>query len=143
VTRTARAFVRRCERSLVATLLLAAAVAVPCSVEAQVRRDTTARRDSLARRDSTARDTIRAPGDTVGRDSTAKLQVQWADPDSVMQELMSREGYVTTKYQGERVELRAKDKTIRLDRDRGRYEHRRVAGPDRRTGRHPRSPHRV
>jgi hypothetical protein len=114
VTRTARAFVRRCERSLVATLLLAAAVAVPCSVEAQVRRDTTARRDSLARRDSTARDTIRAPGDTVGRDSTAKLQVQWADPDSVMQELMSREGYVTTKYQGERVELRAKDKTIRL-----------------------------
>ena len=98
--------------------LVAAAVAMPADAHAQVRRDTTARRDTTR----LPGDTIRAPGDTsrarrdsVNSDSTAKLRVEWAEPDSVMTELMKREGYTTTKYQGERVELQAKEKRIKLE----------------------------
>jgi lipopolysaccharide assembly outer membrane protein LptD (OstA) len=98
--------------------LVAAAVAMPADAHAQVRRDTTARRDTTR----LPGDTIRAPGDTsrarrdsVNSDSTAKLKVEWAEPDSVMTELMKREGYTTTKYQGERVELQAKEKRIKLE----------------------------
>jgi len=89
---------------IVAALLLA-----PVTARAQVRRDTTARRDTTTRRD-----TIRAPGDTLQRDSTAKFEVEWAEPDSIMSELLSREGYTATKYQGERVEIRAKDKSLKF-----------------------------
>ena len=90
------------------------------TAEAQVRRDTTARRDTTVRRDTTAqrdtvgRDTTRAPGDSLQRDSTSKFEVEWASPDSAMEELLTREGYVVTKYQGDRVELLAKDRSIRL-----------------------------
>ena len=66
--------------------LVAAAVAMPADAHAQVRRDTTARRDTTR----LPGDTIRAPGDTsrarrdsVNSDSTAKLKVEWAEPDSV------------------------------------------------------------
>jgi hypothetical protein len=98
--------------------VVAAATLVPTRGDAQVRRDTTARRDTVR----APGDTIRAPGDTTGArrdslraDSTAKLKVEWAQPDSVMSELISREGYTATKYQGERVDLRAKDRTIKLE----------------------------
>jgi hypothetical protein len=104
-----RAVVRRCRRWLLAVPLVAAAVGAPVAANAQVRRDTTVRRD-----------TIRVPGDTVRRDSTqrdstSKFQVEWATPDSVMSALLSREGYTATKYQGERVVLRAQEKVIRLE----------------------------
>jgi lipopolysaccharide assembly outer membrane protein LptD (OstA) len=94
-------------------------MSVASSAGAQVRRGAPpVRRDTIR----APGDTVRAPGDTsrarrdsLNADSTAKLSVEWATPDSVMNELLSREGYTTTKYQGERVELRTKDKTIRLE----------------------------
>ena len=102
--------VRRWQRWLLGLSLAAAGTGIPAMASAQVRRDTTARRDTTTRRD-----TVRAPGDTLQRDSTAKFQVEWANPDSVMSELLSREGYTATKYQGDRVELRAKEKIIKLE----------------------------
>jgi len=53
------------------------------------------------------------PGDTTVRAQrdTAKL-VEWAEPDSVMQALLAREGYVTTRYQGDSVVFDAKRKEI-------------------------------
>src|SRR5687768_7447024 len=105
-----RAVVRRWQWWLLAAPLVAATVAVPAASHAQVPRDTTTRRDTTARRD-----TIRAPGDTLRSDSTAKFQVEWATPDSVMSEMLARPGYTATKYQGTRVELRAKDKIIKLE----------------------------
>jgi hypothetical protein len=41
------------------------------------------------------------PGDTIRRDTTRL--VEWAEPDSVMAELLARAGYIATKYQGDRV----------------------------------------
>ena len=117
----ARRLVRWFGRAFVVLLVaggITATVAPPA--EAQVRRDTTARRDTTVRRDTTAqrdtvrRDTTRAPGDSLQRDSTSKVEVKWASPDSAMDELLKREGYVVTKYQGDIVELLAKDRTIRL-----------------------------
>jgi hypothetical protein len=119
-----RALVRRWRGGLIAGSVVAVALALPAVARAQVRRDPPTRRDTTARRDTIrARgDTIRAPGDTtrarkdsLNADSTSKLNVEWATPDSVMSELMAREGYTTTKYQGERVELKQKDRTIRLE----------------------------
>jgi hypothetical protein len=130
-----RCLVRRWRCAIRAGALVAASfalpsLALPSLAHAQVRpqppvrRDTTARRDTIRPPGDTARargDTIRPPGDTTARkdslnaDSTAKLTVEWATPDSVMSELLSREGYTTTKYQGERVELRAKDRIIKLE----------------------------
>ena len=110
--------VRRWSSAVAMGTVVAAATLVPTRGDAQVRRDTTARRDTVR----APGDTIRAPGDTTGArrdslraDSTAKLKVEWAQPDSVMSELISREGYTATKYQGERVDLRAKDRTIKLE----------------------------
>jgi len=105
----ARAGVRRWFPWMAAVPIVAALLLAPVTARAQVRRDTTARRDTTTRRD-----TIRAPGDTLQRDSTAKFEVEWAEPDSIMSELLSREGYTATKYQGERVEIRAKDKSLKL-----------------------------
>jgi hypothetical protein len=111
VTAGVRAVVRRRLGQVVASVLVAVAVAIPASVNAQVRRDTTARRDTLR----APGDTSRARGDTLRADSTKKVTVQWAEPDSVMSELLSREGYTPTKYQGQRVQLRVKDRTIKLE----------------------------
>jgi lipopolysaccharide transport LptD-like protein len=120
VTERIGALVRR---RLLGRLSFVAAVAVfagPVVVSAQVRPQPAPRPARVTPRAS--RDTIRNPGDTtraradsLRADSTAKLRVEWATPDSVMSELLSREGYTTTKYQGERVELRAKDRTIKLE----------------------------
>jgi len=97
-------------------IVVAALLAGPGEAHGQVRRDTTTRRDTTARRDTTLRvDTTRAPGDTIAADSTPRRRIEWAQPDSAMSALLSREGYTATKYQGERVELRAKERTIRLE----------------------------
>ena len=48
--------------------------------------------------------------DTTGRDTTRL--VEWAEPDSVMAELMARAGYLATRYQGDRVIFDAKRKEI-------------------------------
>ncbi|HUQ82546.1 MAG TPA: putative LPS assembly protein LptD [Gemmatimonadaceae bacterium] len=101
---------------LLAVVPLFAGVLAARPAEAQVRRDSTARRDTVPRRPPVTRaDSLALARDTLQRDSTAKLQVEWASPDSVMSELMAREGYTATKYQGQRVELRAKEKTIKLE----------------------------
>jgi hypothetical protein len=98
---------------------LAAAVGVgsPEAASAQVRPQPAPRLAPRSPADTirNPRDTTRARADSLRPDSTAKLRVEWAEPDSVMSELLSREGYTTTKYQGERVELRAKDRTIKLE----------------------------
>ena len=61
-----------------------------------------------ARRDSAgARDTSRTPGD-----SARPELVQWAEPDSVMQELLARPGYSVTRYQGAEVVFDAEDRSI-------------------------------
>ena len=110
MTPVVRAIVRL-RRGAAAGLLAAATLVLSTSAGAQVRRDTTTRRDSVR----APGDTVRAPGDSLRADSTAKVKVEWAEPDSVMSELLSREGYTATKYQGQRVELRAKDRTIKLE----------------------------
>jgi lipopolysaccharide assembly outer membrane protein LptD (OstA) len=110
--------VRRWGGAVATGMVVAAAIVLPTRADAQVRRDTTARRDTIR----APGDTIRAPGDTTGArrdslkaDSSAKVKVEWAEPDSVMSELLTREGYTPTKYQGTRVELRAQDRTIKLE----------------------------
>jgi len=114
------ASVRQACSTLVGVLATAALLLVPAAVEGQVRRDTTARRDTTVRRDTTARrDTIRVRGDTLrpdslAADSTAKFRVEWAEPDSVMTALLSREGYTATKYQGNRVDVAARSRSLRL-----------------------------
>ena len=61
-------------------------------------------------RDSTSRrDTAGAP--TAG-DSARPELVDWAEPDSVMQALMSRPGYTVTRYQGDQVVFDAGDRGI-------------------------------
>lgn len=64
----------------------------------------------------TRADTLRALADSI-RDSQMegldlvrkKLEVQWAPEDSVMTELLSREGYSVTKYQGHNVRFKAQE----------------------------------
>src|SRR5688500_18465252 len=48
--------------------------------------------------------------DTTARDTTRL--VEWAEPDSVMRELLAREGYIATRDQGERVIFNANGKEI-------------------------------
>ncbi|HEX6050447.1 MAG TPA: putative LPS assembly protein LptD [Gemmatimonadaceae bacterium] len=120
MTRWLRAPVRHARSVIAVAFVAAVAFATPSEADTQVPRDTTTRRDTTARRDTTfrrdtlPRDTTRAPGDTIPADSTAKFQVEWATPDSVMAALLEREGYVATKYQGDQVQLRAQDRVIRL-----------------------------
>ena len=112
VTPPVRATVRRSSWVWVVAIVVGLVMLASSAASAQVRRDTTARRDSTQRR--LPGDTSRVRGDSLQPDSTAKLQVQWAEPDSAMQELMALEGYTVTKFQGSRVELRNKEKTIKL-----------------------------
>jgi hypothetical protein len=109
VTSAVRAVVRHVRGALSAGLLAGIALSFGAPAQAQSRPDTTKRPAPGVR------DTVRAPGDSLRPDSTAKLKVEWAEPDSVMSELMAREGYTTTKYQGRRVELRQKERTIKLE----------------------------
>lgn len=55
--------------------------------------------------------------DTSVKDTTkraAKDLVKWAEPDSVMLELLARKGYEPTKYQGDSVNYDASSKTLYL-----------------------------
>ncbi len=119
MTSPVRGVVRHRSVGCVVALLAGLVMLAASPASAQVRRDTTTRRDTTVRRDTIPRrvpgDTTRVRGDSLQRDSTAKLQVEWADPDSAMTELMAREGYTATKFQGSRVELRAKGKIIKLE----------------------------
>ncbi|HEX6314319.1 MAG TPA: putative LPS assembly protein LptD [Gemmatimonadaceae bacterium] len=88
---------------------------VPDSV---ARRDSIARRDSLARRDSVARADSIARLDSLRRDSLRtdsiprRREITWDEPDSVMAELLRREGFSVTRYQGQSVRLEAKEKEM-------------------------------
>ena len=48
--------------------------------------------------------------DTTARDTTRL--VEWAEPDSVMADLLARSGYLATRYQGDRVIFDARRKEI-------------------------------
>jgi hypothetical protein len=58
-----------------------------------------------------ARSDTLAPRDTLQR---TKEIINWAVPDSVMTALMSRPGYVATRYQGDTVIFRALQRMLRL-----------------------------
>ncbi|HMI47393.1 MAG TPA: putative LPS assembly protein LptD [Gemmatimonadaceae bacterium] len=79
------------------------------NLSAQVRSVTPARRD-----------TVRAPGDTIRRDSTAadstrpKDLIKWNEPDSVMRALMTRPGYTATRYQGDMATFNVQTRTLAL-----------------------------
>lgn len=60
-------------------------------------------RDTTARRDTTKQDTTQL--------------VKWAPEDSVMKALLEREGYVTTRYQGNRVVFQAQSHDLVLQGD--------------------------
>lgn len=85
---------RRFLGALAATL---SAVCIVPRLSAQERPPTPPRQAPVAR-DSTVRDTTRL--------------VEWAEPDSVMAELLARAGYLATRYQGDRVIFDAKAKEI-------------------------------
>ncbi|MGQ0649707.1 MAG: hypothetical protein ACT4P7_19315, partial [Gemmatimonadaceae bacterium] len=62
----------------------------------------------------TRADTLRARADSVrkaqlaGMETTRKkVEVPWQTPDSVMADLLSREGYAVTQYQGKNVVFKA------------------------------------
>lgn len=65
-------------------------------------------------------DTVRAKADSIrkqliGREAiAAKIEVPFAPPDSVMQELMGRRGYSVTRYQGDSVTFGAENRTMML-----------------------------
>jgi len=90
----------------------------PRPVGAQQRADSIARaRGDTLRRPVTAADSARLR-ESVGRggldSAKARLEVKWADPDSVMIELLARRGYSVTRYQGNTVRFRAQEHTMNL-----------------------------
>jgi hypothetical protein len=80
-------------RGAIVAALSVVLAGVGSSLGAQVRTD------SLLRRDTTQR---------------GKEIIRWGQPDSVMSALMSRPGYVTTRYQGDTVTFRALQRILRL-----------------------------
>ena len=66
------------------------------------------------------RDSVRARGDTLRRDSSAvdstrpKDLIKWNEPDSVMRALMNRAGYTATRYQGDEAVFNAQTHTLEL-----------------------------
>ena len=63
----------------------------------------------------TTRRTLRAPGDTTRADSLQKKDlVKWNESDSVMDALMNRAGYVTTRYQGNTAVFSTQSHQLRL-----------------------------
>ena len=70
-----------------------------------------------ARPANTRPDSARVPGDTTAADTTQKILIEWAEPDSVMLELMDRPGYIVTRYQGEVVRMAAQTNELRLEGD--------------------------
>jgi len=97
---------KRCRLVLVAALLPLAAT----TASAQVRNVTPPRRDTdRARPDTTRRDSTRADS------SRTKELIKWIEADSVMKALMSRTGYTTTRYQGDKAIFNAQTHTLNLE----------------------------
>ena len=95
--------------------LLAVVALLPAALEAQIRPRPGDRRPTIVR----PRPAPTTPGDTArrdstGRDTTQREIVQWAEADSVMEELMARAGYSVTRYQGETVVFDAKKREMTL-----------------------------
>ena len=89
---------------------------------AQARADSIARARAQAARGDTTRprtalDSLREH-EQVGRgaldSAKARMEVTWAQPDSVMAELLSRRGYNVTRYQGKNVVFKAAEHTMNL-----------------------------
>jgi hypothetical protein len=62
----------------------------------------------------------RAPGDTTAAADSSRAPkelVQWAEPDSTMNALLSRQGYTVTRYQGKRAVFDAEHHTLHLAGD--------------------------
>ncbi|MDQ4080957.1 MAG: hypothetical protein M3125_09380, partial [Gemmatimonadota bacterium] len=79
------------------------AVAAADTTGAQQRPDTA----RTPRQTPDPRDTTAVPGDTVRR-----VLVEWAEPDSIMRELLERQGYIATRYQGDTVVFNAQRNEI-------------------------------
>ena len=109
-------------------MLALAQLAFTQSAEAQRPRPVrtgTERADSIARarqtsdtlRPRTAADSARVR-ESIGRgaldSASARLEVQWATPDSAMAALLSRPGYSVTRYQGDAVVFKAQEHTMNL-----------------------------
>ena len=58
----------------------------------------------------------RNPADSARADSlkAPRILVEWPEPDSVMAALLSREGYTTTRYQGNNAQLNSRDHELTL-----------------------------
>ncbi|MEO6447443.1 MAG: putative LPS assembly protein LptD [Gemmatimonadaceae bacterium] len=73
------------------------------------------RADSL-RGDTLRVDSLRAPGSGIGRGALdslkSRIDVKWAEPDSVMTRLLGRAGYAQTRYQGNTVVFKALEHTM-------------------------------
>jgi len=99
-----------------APALVAALALVPVALSAQVRRPRPAARPQptnvgqpgMARPGNQG--VMRAPGDTTPSDTTAK----WSPPDSVMQSLLDKPGYVVTRYEGDVVTFDALTKAFAI-----------------------------
>ena len=113
-------------RLAIAVLAAAAMVGSGSSVaEAQIRTRPPIDSAQAARRDSVLRDSLTRAGvapatiDTlVGRRPGDTTQVRrvltWDPPDSVMSELLKREGYTVTRYQGKSVVFKSAENEIRI-----------------------------
>ena len=127
MTGHARGSVRRGAARALAVAGIALAIAfgalVPASRAEAQQRPRPTRADSLradsvraaaARRAAEAAAPAAAPGDTLRADSAL---VQWAEPDSVMQALMRREGYGVVRYQAQEVRFDAATRVLTLTGD--------------------------
>ena len=97
-----------------AVWLAAAAMSLCAQAElvAQVRSVPTQRRDTVIARSDTLR------RDTTAADSTGpRTLIEWNEPDSVMQALMSRAGYSATRYQGDTAVFNAQTRSLVLKGD--------------------------
>ncbi|MBV6522686.1 MAG: LPS-assembly protein LptD [Gemmatimonadaceae bacterium] len=106
---------------------LACAIGIVLAVPAHAQVKPPPKPDSAASRMRAAGDTLK-PADTLrvaGADSVprsrsqqdstkARRNVVWTAPDSVMADLMAREGYSVTRYEGRLVEFLTKEHTIYL-----------------------------
>ena len=121
-TNYARAFRVRVSRALCGALLGALPARAPAQQPVQPTRTQVIRTDTLLRQrpDSIARrDSLRA--DSLRRDSLQNRGVvprtpsrTFPEPDSIIQALMAREGFLVTRYMGDSVQLLAEEKEIRL-----------------------------
>lgn len=96
-----------CNRRILANLFALATVSL-LSVASTAEAQGPVRRSAPVVRDSTApSDSARAPAELV----------KWIEPDSILAELLAREGYSKTRYQGRKVTFDATTRTLYLEGD--------------------------